>query len=215
MNKIGRLWLSFGFLWLSACSSAYYGGLEQIGIAKRDIMVHRVEKARDIQEETKQQFSSALEQFSVATQFSGGDLEAIYNKLNDEYEDSQAQAERIAKQIADIEDVSEALFAEWEQEIEQYNSPSLKRSSRDQLSRTRQKYAQLITAMKKAESRLSPVLTVFKDQILYLKHNLNARAIASLKNELVTMETDVQALIQAMEDAINEADRFIQTLENP
>ena len=201
------------FLMLTACSSMYYSGLEKIGIPKRDVMVHRVEKARDTQEQTKEQFKSALEQFTAATQFDGGDLEKVYNKLNSEYEASVDQAELVRKRIDSIKDVSEALFEEWEDEIEQYSSASLKRNSQRQLTATKKQYKQLIAAMEKAESKLAPVLTVFKDQILYLKHNLNARAISSLKNELSSIKSDVSLLIIAMEKSIDEANAFISTME--
>ena len=201
-------------LMLSACSSMYYSGLEKIGIPKRDVMVHRVEKARDTQEETKEQFKSALEQFTAATQFDGGDLEKVYNKLNSEYEASVDQAELVRKRIDSIEDVSEALFEEWEDEIEQYSSASLKRNSQRQLTATKRQYKQLIAAMEKAESKLEPVLTVFKDQVLYLKHNLNARAISSLKSELSGIKSNVSSLITAMEKSIDEANAFISSMEN-
>lgn len=199
---------------LTACSSIYYSGLEQIGIPKRELMVHRVEKARDTQEETKEQFKSALEQFTVLTHFEGGNLEATYKKLNSEYEASVDKAEEVEKRISDIEDVSEALFAEWEDEITQYSSPSLKRNSQQKLNATRRHYQQLISAMKSAEARIEPVLTVFKDQVLYLKHNLNAQAIASLKGELGSIKSDVSSLIAAMEKSINEANAFIKTMES-
>lgn len=202
------------FFTLTACSSMYYSGLESVGIPKRELMVHRVEKARDTQEETKEQFKSALEQFTVTTNFSGGDLEAVYNKLNGEYEDSVEQAEMVRKRIDDIKDVSEALFEEWEEETADYSSAKLRRSSMQQLSETKRQYNQLISAMEKAESKLEPVLTVFNDQVLYLKHNLNARAISSLKNELNDIKSDVSTLIEAMERSIDEANTFISSMEN-
>lgn len=199
---------------LSACSGVYYQSLEKIGIPKRDVMVYRVEKAKDTQQETKEQFKSALEQFTAATHFSGGDLETVYKKLNAEYEQSASQAEEVSKRIRDIEDVSDALFAEWEQEITQYSSASLKTKSRQKLADTRGRYQQLIAAMKKAEQKIAPVLAVFKDQVLYLKHNLNAQAIASLKGELEAVKSDVSSLVNAMEQSINEANAFIKTMEN-
>jgi hypothetical protein len=198
---------------LTACSSMYYGGLEKIGIPKREVMVYRVEKARDTQEETKEQFKSALEQFTVLTNFKGGDLEATYNKLNSEYEDSVRKAEEVRKRISDIEDVSGALFSEWESELSQYSNASLKRSSQQKLTATKAHYKQLITAMKRAEAKMAPVLSVFKDQVLYLKHNLNAQAIASLKGQLGLVQSDVSTLIAAMEKSIQEANAFIRTME--
>ena len=200
---------------LSACSSLYYKGLEKIGIPKREVMVHRVEKARDTQEETKQQFKSALEQFTAVTNFKGGDLEATYKKLNSEYEASVQKADEVKKRIADIEDVSTALFDEWETELTQYSNASLRQNSQQKLTATKAQYAQLIAAMKRAEAKIAPVLTVFHDQVLYLKHNLNAQAIASLKGQLGSVQSDVSALVAAMEKSINEANAFIKTMEKP
>jgi len=198
---------------LSGCSSAYYSGLEKMGIPKREIMVHRVEKGRDTQDATKQQFKSALEQFTALSNFKGGDLEATYNKLNGEYEASVKKAEEVNKRIADIEDVSSALFAEWEVELNQYSNASMRKSSQQKLTATKAHYQQLLAAMRKAETKIEPVLSVFRDQVLYLKHNLNAQAIASLKGQLDSVKADVSALVVEMEKSINEADAFIKTME--
>ena len=214
MNYIYRFIILSSFFALTACSTMYYEGLEKIGIPKRDVMVSRVEKARDTQEETKEQFKSALEQFTAATNFKGGDLETTYNLLNDEYEASVEKAEEVNDRIAAIEDVSEALFEEWKDEITQYSSAKLKRNSQQKLDATRTHYKQLIASMKNAEAKIAPILTVFNDQVLFLKHNLNARAIASLKGELGSIESDVSALIVSMEKSINEANAFINTMEN-
>jgi hypothetical protein len=214
MNILTRLLTFAVVLSLTACTTMYLEGLEKIGIPKRDVMVSRVEKARDTQEETKEQFKSALEQFTAATNFSGGDLEATYKRLNGAYEDSVSKAEEVRSRIADIESVSEALFTEWEQEITQYSSTALKQSSQKKLTTTQAHYRQLITSMKQAEAKIHPILKVFQDQVMFLKHNLNARAIASLKGELGTIKSDVSALVASMEKSINEANAFISTMEN-
>ena len=213
MNILSRLFILSIVLTLTACTTMYLEGLEKIGIPKRDVMVSRVEKARDTQEETKEQFKSALEQFTAATNFSGGDLEATYNRLNDAYEASVGKAEEVRSRIADIESVSEALFTEWKEEITQYSSAALKQSSQKKLSTTQAHYRQLIASMKQAEAKIEPILTVFHDQVMFLKHNLNARAIASLKGELGTIKSDVSALVASMEHSINEANAFISTME--
>ncbi|MDO9310112.1 MAG: DUF2959 domain-containing protein [Nitrosomonas sp.] len=213
MNYLYRLLILSVFFMLMGCSTMYLEALEKVGIPKRDVMVSRVEKARDTQEETKEQFKSALEQFTAATNFNGGDLEATYKRLNDAYEASVAKAEEVRSRIADIESVSEALFTEWKQEITQYSSTAMKQSSQKKLSTTQTHYRQLIASMKQAEGKIEPILTVFNDQVMFLKHNLNARAIASLKGELSTIKSDVSALVVSMEQSINEANAFISTME--
>ena len=197
---------------LMSCSGVYYGAMEKIGIHKRDILVDRVIEARDSQQATKEQFASALEHFSSVINFKGGELEDKYHELKKELDRSEDQANEVRSRVDAVEDVAEALFDEWEDELDLYSSASLRKSSEKQLKLTKTHYNQLIGAMKKAESKIDPVLNPLRDQVLFLKHNLNARAVASLQTELTRIETDVSRLIQDMEMAIKEADSFIQTL---
>ena len=201
----------FVFLILG-CESAYYGTMEKLGYHKRDLMVERVESARDGQEEAKEQFESALDKFSSVLQFDGGDLEDKYDQLKTEYDKSEARAKTVRDRIDAVEDVAEDLFDEWEAELQQYKSDSLRHSSARKLKQTQRQYDQLIGAMKRAEKKMDPVLTAFHDQVLFLKHNLNARAIASLQTELVSVEAEVNSLIRDMEASINEANAFINTM---
>ena len=67
--------------------------------------------------------------------------------------------------------------------------------------------------MKRAATTMTPVLAAFRDQVLFLKHNLNAQAIAAVQRALVTVETDIAALIRAMEAAIAEADAFLKATQ--
>jgi hypothetical protein len=198
---------------LFGCESTYYKTMETMGYHKRDILVDRVEDARDAQEEAKTQFESALEKFSSVLGFHGGTLEEKYDQLKNEYEESATKANAVRSRIAAVEDVAEDLFAEWQEELNQYTSSNLRRSSARKLRETKNKYTQLIGAMKRAEKKIDPVLSAFKDQVLYLKHNLNARAIASLQSELASIETDVARLIKEMEASIKEADSFISSME--
>ena len=195
---------------LAACSSAYYGTLEKFGIEKRDILVDRIDEARDSQQEAAEQFASALEQFTAIVAVDGGELEQVYHRLSGEFEDSEARATEVRDRIESVERVAEDLFAEWEEELEQYSSAELRRSSARSLRETQDRYRTLIAAMHRAEGRMAPVLDRFRDQVLFLKHNLNARAIASLRGELATIESDVDALITEMNRAIREAEAFIR-----
>jgi hypothetical protein len=200
-------------LLLASCSSAYYGAMERFGIEKRDILVDRVEDTREAQEEAREQFESALEQFIAATNFQGGELEQVYDRLKGEYEASAAEAERVRERIASVEKVSEDLFAEWEEELGRYKDANLRRTSARQLEDTRNRYRQLMRALQRAEKSMEPVLAAFQDRVLYLKHNLNARAIAALRADRQAIESDIQTLIKQKNASNEEADRFIREME--
>lgn len=211
--KIRLLLIPISVFILVGCSSIYYGAMEKIGVHKRDIMVDRVKAARDSQKEAKKQFQSALEKFQNVVKYEGGDLEREYEKLKNTLERSEARAEEVRGRIESVEDVSEALFDEWQAEIKKYDSDELREASREKLEATKEKYKELIGAMKQAESRLEPVLVPLRDQVLFLKHNLNARAVAGLSGELESVQANVDKLVSDMEKAIREADAFIATLE--
>ncbi|WP_421904026.1 DUF2959 domain-containing protein [Maridesulfovibrio sp.] len=212
-NKIALSLIIALTLGLAGCQSAYYKTMESFGYHKRDILVSNVEKARESQEEASEQFKSALDKFSALTGFHGGDLQETYERLNDEYENSEAAALEVRKRIDAVEEVGNDLFDEWNAELDQYTSRKLRNESRVKLSKTKSKFKRLLSAMRKAEKKIDPVLNVFRDQVLYLKHNLNAQAIASLKSELNTLEADIGRLIKEMQRSIDEADAFIKELK--
>lgn len=201
-------------LLLAGCSSAYYGAMEKIGIAKREILADRVEKTREAQKEAKDQFADALQRFLAVTKADGGDLQRKYDDLNREFQKSEARAKEVRDRIAAVEDVADALFREWKQELGQYSSAALRADSQRQLDTTRRRYDALLTLMKRAAERMDPVLATFRDQVLYLKHNLNARAIASLGETHRTLEADIARLIADMETSIREAETFIKDLKS-
>ena len=180
LNTIGIFTL-FAALVLTGCSTVYYNTMEKLGFEKRDILVDRVENARDAQTDAQETFRSSLERFQSVVAIPDTELKAKYEEIRDAYEDSEDAAEKVRDRIDSVEDVAGALFAEWEDELDLYESASLRRSSEQQLQETRNQYGQLINRMHQAESRMDPVLQAFEDQVLYLKHNLNAQAIGALE----------------------------------
>lgn len=201
-------------LLLTGCQSAYYATMEKVGIHKRDILADRVEAAGEAQQEAQQQFKDALAHFRAVVKVDGGDLEDRYDDLSAQYDAAEQSAKNVTERINAVQDVAEALFDEWQGELDQYSSPTLRAASAKTLSDTKMRYQRLIKAMRKAEAKMPPVLAKFHDQVLFLKHNLNARAIGSLKGELGSIEQQVGNLVSEMQKAISESERFIQQLNS-
>ncbi len=190
--------------------TAYYDTLERFGREKRHILRDRVEGGRESQREAQEQFRTTYERFREATGASAGaDLEEIYRRLQSEYDRSEMRAAEVHDRIASIERVAADLFEEWEQEIDQIGDAALRAASARRHGETRTRYGDFIDAMNAAARRMEPVLGAFRDQVLFLKHNLNASAIAALERNVVSIERDVDALIVEMETSIREADAFL------
>lgn len=205
--------LPLAVLTFAGCSSMEYAVKEKFGIHKRDILVARVQDAREAQDDAKEQFKTALEQFIELTGAEGGEMKAKYDKLSSAYDRSESRAKAVRDHIGQIETVAAALFREWEDELAQYSDRELRRTSERQLRSTQGRYADLISVMHRTAARMDPVLVRFKDQVLFLKHNLNAQVIAQLGNTTHTLRTDVTRLVAEMEASIREADEFIKAMK--
>jgi len=198
---------------LSACSNVYYDTMEKFGFAKREILVDRVGEARESQEKAKEQFANALEKFIAMTKVETGELKTKYDQLNRELTRSEERAKEVRERIASVSDVSDALFDEWKKELKQYSDATLRRESERQLDQTRRRYDELMATMQNAAGRMDPILNKFRDQVLFLKHNLNAQAIAGLSTTSRGLQEDISRLIDDMERSIREADAFIKSMK--
>lgn len=197
---------------LAGCQSAYYGVMEKFGVEKRDLLRKAVGLARDEQKQTGKEFQDALTRLQALYGGTGTDLEKTYSRLKSDLETCRGGADDARKRIREMDRVAEDLFAEWNSEIAQFTNPAFASDSRRKLSDTRAKYQQLAGSLRSAEATMEPVLKSFQEHVLYLKHNLNAAAIGSLRGEATRIETQIQDLIRQMNGSIQEADSFIKTL---
>lgn len=203
-------------LWLGGCDGCrkkardkYFEYLETVGFEKRDMLVNRVDKARDAQAEAQEQFEDALEEFRALVDHTGGELGAQYDKLKGEYDDAESRAEEVRERIRKVENVADSLFDEWQREIDVFENETYARKSRQQMQATRSRYTKVLAAMQQAANSMDPVLDKLRDQVLFLKHNLNAQALGSLDQESEILQADIGRLIVDMQASIAEADRFI------
>jgi RNA binding exosome subunit len=197
---------------MGSCTSTAIAVRESLGNPKREQLVDRVEDTREAQEGAKEQFATTLDELKALSGYDGGELEDAYSRLKKELDRSEDRANRVRKRIKDVEVVANKLFDEWREELDDYSTRSLRDASERQLEDTMALYARVHGAMKAAESKMDPVLAAFGDQVLFLKHNLNARAIASLDDSIADLRGEIEALIADMERSIDEANAFIDAM---
>lgn len=189
-------------------------GIDRLWKEPRDVLVDRVEEARDAQQETITEFKTAMGKFKSVIGFDGGELEAQYERLNAAYERSNDSAAEIGVRIDKVTAAANALLDEWRDELGDYHDANMRRVAERQFDQTRMRAEKLIASMRAVERRTEPVLALFRDQVLYIKHNLNARAINALDKERGQIQQSVDVLIADMQAAIDEANAFIESLQS-
>jgi len=197
---------------LSSCSSIYYGAMKKLGKEKRDILVSRLVSGQKAQDQAKEQIKTTLEAFQALTGFNGGDLEKVYKKLDGELQDADGRAKNVSEKIDSIEKVGNDLFKEWGQEIAGMRNASLRNQSQTLLRQTQRRHLQHLHTMRVTEEKMTPVLRAFRDQVTFLKHNLNAKAISSLKQTATGLDKEVADLVKDLEASVKEADAYIAAL---
>lgn len=200
------------FFLTASCQTTYYAVWEKMGKEKRHLLKDNVEKAREDQAEASEQFATVVERIKAMYGFDGGDLEDVYEKLNQDYLSCEERAQDVRDRVDNVERIAADLFKEWEAEIATIENVKLKNQSRASIKDTRNRYARLQQSMARAEASMAPVLVNLRDYVLYLKHNLNAQAVSSLKKEVVDIEADVSSLIEDMNRSIKEADAFVKSM---
>ena len=214
MHRIAPAFLvALAALFFSGCASLYYDTAEKFGYHKRDLLVSRVEDARDAQTEAKEQFQDALTQFLALTRVEPGEIKTTYDKLNSELKDCQKRADEVRVRIESIEDVSGALFREWEGEAASISDRADRRESERLLRETRDRATAVVRSMDTAADRMDPILQKFRDKVLVLKANLNAQAVAGLSGTASGLEADVSRLVADMEKSIREAEAFLGNMK--
>lgn len=206
------LLLAMSLLLSAGCQTTYYAVWEKMGKEKRHLLKDNVEKAREEQTEASEQFATVLERIQAMYGFDGGELEGVYEKLNDDYQACEERAEAVRERIDKVERIGADLFKEWESEVSSIKNVKLQSKSRASLRDTRSRFDRLQRSMARAEASMEPVLVNLRDYVLYLKHNLNAQAVSSLKTEVADIEAEVSALISDMNRSIKEADAFVKAL---
>ena len=199
-------------LLFAGCHSAYYKAMRTLGKEKRDILVSRIKDAKKDQDQTKQKLQTTMESFQALTGFKGGSLEKSYNRLNSDYDSASSQADKLHDKVQSIDQVSNDLFKEWQGEINAMDNGKLKSQDTVMLRNAKARQATYMRAMRRTEDQITPVLKAFHDQVLFLKHNLNARAIGSLKNTSAGLQSDVADLVQSIDASSQEADKLISSL---
>ena len=207
------LCISISAIILMGCQSTYYAMWEKLGKEKRHLLRDQVENSRSDQEKASEAFKDALTRLKEMYGFHGGDLETMYNRLSDDYDNCSQRAANIDERIEKIQRIAQDLFAEWRLEIDQIHNPTFRSQSTRKLKATETRFTSLESALIKARRRMTPVLDNLKDYVLFLKHNLNAQAIGSLKGEAASIETDVGRLVRDIQHAIQAADAFLKEIE--
>jgi len=195
-----------------AVNDVKYSAYESVGMEKRDIFKREITNVKEDQEDTGEAFKDALTKLKEIYNVDGGDLEKQYTKLKNSLDDAKEESAELRERIRKVDEVANDLFVEWTEEINDIKTSELRAKSSKKLSQTKRKYKELESQLHRSEKKMDPVLSKLSDQVIFLKHNLNAKAIGGLKEEQGDIQADIKSLIKEVNESTRQADAFIELL---
>lgn len=201
-------------LCLSSCSSIYYNTWEFLGQEKRDLLESKMESAQSSQEDASEQLKDSLEVIREKYSFKEGDLEDTYDDLSDDYDDFESRSKDLKKRIESAQEVADDLFEEWKDEAYALSNETYKENSLSKRRVTMKNFSETIASLNSVQTKMDRILKQYKDQVIYLKHNLNAKIIGKLQVELKSIMGDVSGLIKEIELSKSKTSNFISELKS-
>jgi len=196
-------------------NSLGYSFQEAMGTPKRQVLLSRVQDTRDSLKETKKTFASAMQQFGSVYKESGAKLENKYVILKKEYDTCNSKASELRGQIANVKSIGQVLFQEWQKELDQFTNEQMRKLSEVKMQQTREKYVTMTDSMDRVSARITPVMNSMNDQLLNIKHSLNALIVVSLEEELTQLRGHMDSLSADIDASVNHCNAFIGSMAEP
>ena len=197
---------------LTSCSTLYYNTWELLGKEKRDVLKMNMEDVDDQQKDVEEKVSDTLALIRKNYNFKEGKLEATYDRMKEDYEDAKSLADDYSEQVQKTIDIADDLFDEWEDEAKELSNANYRTTSLKQLRQTKASFKRSEKSMRRVENSLNKLLKSYNDQVVYLKHSLNAKAVGNLKAELSEIKRNIEILSSRIEKSKQQNLEFLNRL---
>jgi hypothetical protein len=207
-----RFLVFFACTMLGSCQAMYFTTMEKLGVEKREILLDRLEEAHDKLQIAQVRFDGSLSAFREIVGGEEGNLQQNYDRYSDSYDKSEDAAADFYDTVASVQVVAGLMFDEWKRDSGEILDNNLRRASRENYTKATARYERTLRAFRRVEARMDPVLTTFRDHVLYLKLNLHPQALSTLRDNEKDVVDDLQELGQLIKNALKEGAELIEAM---
>ncbi len=170
---------------LSACRTA--GGPDR-GPAKVEELVTWVERMHVETELTRQRTDEVVEALrDLVAPDSSVDPAQAYATYLEAIERVDEQTTRLRDTYEPMQKASGPVFAQWQKDLDQFHSDSLRNRSEERLAATKGRFEAIVAAAGPALQQADELLKSFRDHALFLGHDFNAASLAAIEQDLVAV----------------------------
>ncbi len=175
--------------------------------------VENVQKELDVSKGTMLAAVQGL-QAITAPDFQGDAVKA-YEQLVDVVENSEDQAEDLRKSIEKMQAEAVPVFDQWTKDLEAYSNPEMRQRSQARLSAARERYDAVVAAVEPVLVEYEAINQSFRDHVLFLKHDMNPAALATIQDDVRRIAKDATSLDSRFNGGRAAATAYIESSAQP
>jgi cell division septum initiation protein DivIVA len=159
------------------------GALAQQGFRQTDRLMSRAENSARAIEDTKGELQRTLEAYNSMFDGSAKNPRRAYQISLRGVERSEKRVGDIQKRLNEMQIEADKYFADWTTSLDAIINQDLRRRSEARRDETRAGYDNIHQAALKAVAEYETFIGNFRDQLMFLGHDLNPSSISSLKED--------------------------------
>jgi len=184
----------------------------QAGVKQAENLVKKTEASAKAITEAREQIKTTLDGYNALIEGNVEDTKKAYGNLQKEMDRSDDRAEDVGKRIDEMNVEADKYFADWTRSLDGISSPDLRARSEERMKDARSRYDQILATTGKAGDMFASFIQNLRDQVTYLGHDLNPRALASLEGDATKLNTAAESFFGKIDSAIDEATSYAASL---
>ncbi len=189
---------------------------QKVGLSKVDDLVTGIERVHVDAELSKERIAIALETLHtlVAPDFVG-DAVIVYSDMLRAIERSDAQMRELRSSVTSMKVSAGPVFAQWTEDLDQFNGEAMRRRSQARLDETRQRYKDIVDSVDPALAGFERFNSSMRDHALFLGHDFNPTAISEIEGDIRTLTNLVSEVNDDFDDCLEAARVYVELAALP
>ena len=154
-----------------------------------------------------------LESYNSIVGGTAKNVQSEYKKLANDLKATDKKIQSASKGMDSLDKQANKLFVQWEKELAEYSSDSMKQKSTDRLEAAKKRYESLGQTLSEASKAFEPLMQNLNDQILFLGRDLSKEAIADLEDEAAELNRQAEDVINTVQGLLAKAEEADSELE--
>jgi phosphoenolpyruvate-protein kinase (PTS system EI component) len=192
-----------GAVLVAGCTSGATTGQKNV-----DALTKAINRLGDSIKNGKSELEAMLAAYDQVINNEDGDLLTPFKTFHAGLDRVDKAKADIQKKGTEAEVAADAFFAQWQADLQKFQSEDMKKRSQDRLDTTRARFKEIDKASDEARGAYQPLMTTLRDHDLYLSNDLNQEAVKTLSKDAKAIKMNADTLFKLIDDVLKRIDKY-------